>query len=183
MNHDEGIFQQLTAGIRWFHMKICNFNDPDSEVMVLANVFHQHRGYTAHVFLRDALSSMATFLADHPREVLALGFNNLHQSAASSVTQEEITRLAHAVKMTLADDGVALLTEEDLRSTPLSARVASGRRVAIFFKGSAEMLPPDVISSESSLAENWDDSMSSGNLDTAINWLKQDLRDSATRRG
>lgn len=176
VNHDLSIAEQLQAGTRYFHLKVCNFNDPDSAVD-LRHVFNQHRGYTSES-LAVTLATMRNFLQKHPNEFIALGFNNLNQNSSLQVSDVEIRFLSSAVAEAF---GNKLIVGADLHQSTLKELAARNCRVAIFFEGNPETLGTDILPSQVYLSENWDSSMSSGNLTAAQDWLRKDLQQ-ATRR-
>jgi hypothetical protein len=84
INHHNDILQQLQGGIRYFHLKVCWLGMPDqlwqhsNSSMDLTEVYHHHRGFTS-ITVDSILSTVESFLAAHPKEVVALTFNNLDQ--------------------------------------------------------------------------------------------------------
>jgi len=181
VNHDMEILGQLNAGARFFHLKVCNFNRPEALSVDLGKVYHQHRGYTAKS-LNKILETMALFLLENPKEILALGLNNLHQNVSATVTDREISTLSLAVRSAFNAKGVRLIDEQHLRTKSINHLVVNNIRVAVFFKGDASLHANGIIASDSALAENWNDDMASGNLTAAVAWLKKDLVEEASKR-
>jgi len=171
----------LNSGARFFHFKVCNFNDPEAHSIDLRHVFHQHRGYTAKS-LKALLETLTSFLLENSHEMIVLGFNNLHQNTSAIVTDAEISALSLAVRRAFEAKGIHLIDERHLRAESIEQLVRSNRRVAVFFKGDSRLHAKGIIASDSALAENWDDSMASGNLTAAVAWLKKDLLEEASKK-
>lgn len=181
INHRSGIAQQLLEGSRWFHLKICNFNMPDALEPDLGNVFHSHRGYTSPESLSQSLGVMGEFLKKNKKEVLVLGFNNIH-SNFGDVGQTQIVALAAQVLKMLLQFDIGHICRSELKTKTLESLIASNQRVAIFFEGVASELPDGVLASRDLLLEGWDNAMASGNLAASEAWLEDDLKKNAIKQ-
>lgn len=184
INHFGPMAEQLARdGTRFFHLKICNFGEPGDVTMDLSNVRFQHRGYTTRETVASTIDDLKAFLAAHPKEVVVLGFNNLHNSVPGGFHDTDVLALSDAL---VDKAGSSLLvTAEDLWSKTLGELVAAGRRLAIFMGAGYEAskrLPEGIIPSFQFLAEDWDDVMASGDLKGSDTWLVRDLREKATQR-
>lgn len=174
VNQDRGIADQLQAGIRWFHLKVCNFNPPNT--WSLDQVFHQHCGYTSASSLQQTLVTFKSFLAQHPKEIVVIGFNNLHDNAtAPPFPAAAASGLATAVQQELTSAGVSLIDSNSLHQLTLAQLVARNSRFLVFFAAPNNGLPAGVLDSSQALWENWDAAMEDGNLIASQAWLEADM--------
>lgn len=184
INHSEPIAMQLRDhGVRFVHMKICNFGDPGAATMDLDQVVFQHRGYTTKESLSSMLDEMSSFLAAHTKEMIVLGFNNLHNCSPGGFNHIDILALSQALVEKLGRR--SLVTKEELYTQSLSVLIGAGRRVAIFMKGDATVaaqMPVGIIPSIEAFVENWDDVMKSGDIIASAAWLAEDLKVEASKR-
>ena len=174
VNHDAGIGVQLLSGIRFFHLKLCWLRAGTGEALALADVRHQHRGFTADT-AESIVGTMATFLQQHRREVLAIGVNNLNQFGSA-----DKATLAQLMLDAFAAAGISAIGPDRLPTATLAELGVA--RVALFF-GGADELPPSVNPSATTLYERWDDRMESGEPSDAAAWLREDVAQYATTRG
>jgi len=181
VNHKRSFLEQLVDGCRWFHLKICNFNGASESVMDVKNVYHQHRGYTSQHSVWQMLEDVRQFLLSHPYEVIVLSFNNLHNNISKNF---ETLAFVSGLRRYFFTAGVDLITIEEFKTKSLGDLKAAQKRVAVFVQGQADMMPPGFIASNDVLTEDWDGmAMASGDLSAASQWLRDDLRSAATRRG
>jgi ribonuclease I len=175
VNHHVTISDQLLAGIRWFHLKLCWVRSDSGEPLRLGDVRHQHRGFTADT-AESIFGAMASFLGSHRRETVVIGINNLNQFA-----DEDKAALAQLVVDAFAAAGITAVGPDRLSTATLAELAESSARVAIFFKsGAGYTLPAEVNPSAATLYENWDDRMESGDPDDAAAWLLEDVSQYAT---
>ena len=175
VNHASTIGQQLLAGVRFFHLKLCWVRSDSGEALRLSDVRHQHRGFTAAT-AESIVGVMTSFLASHRRETIVLGLNNLNQfdDAAKGTLAQLLVDAFVAV-------GIAAVGPDQLYTSTLAELSESNARVAIFFDdGAGYTLPASVNPSSTTLYENWDDRMESGDPDDAATWLLEDVQRYAT---
>eukprot|EP00439_Symbiodinium_sp_Y106_P012981 s3795_g1.t3 len=174
INHFLPIKAQLLEGVRYLHLKICNFGKP-GDLMDLAAVRFQHRGYTTHETVLSTLHDIRHFLHEHPKEVVLLAFNNLHNNASKVFDKADVNALVAAVEWEL---GEIMISRHDLFNKTLGELVDLNKRIAVFVKGARHA---SHAISELDLAENWAPAMASGNLTLAKDWLLRDLKSEATQ--
>ncbi|CAE7293088.1 unnamed protein product [Symbiodinium necroappetens] len=174
INHFLPIKAQLLEGVRYLHLKICNFGKP-GDLMDLAAVRFQHRGYTTHETVLSTLHDIRHFLHEHPKEVVLLAFNNLHNNASKVFDKADVNALVAAVEWEL---GEIMISRHDLFDKTLGELVDLNKRIAVFVKGARH---DSHAISELDLAENWASAMASGNLTLAKDWLLRDLKSEATQ--
>lgn len=182
VNHDHSLAGQLFHGARFFHLKVCSFAAPGSLRLSLDDVRHQHRGYTTSQTLRGMLTEVSDFLKARPREIVAIGFMNLHWSVQGGGSGADVEALAAAVVAHFRQAGLGMVVGKDLASVTLDNLVAAGRRVAAFFPNRGTPLPPDVIDASLYLREAWDGTMASGDLQASRRWLEQEFVETSAGR-
>lgn len=175
INHDRNISTQLSLGIRFFHLKLCWVDD--SGPLRLSAVRHQHRGFTAataEAIVRD----MASFLIAHPRESVVIGLNNLNGFDAAAKVQ-----LARLIVDAFGEAEIGAVGPASLRTSTLAELGAATppARVVVFMGGGVaqSQLPSGVCASASTMIENWNDEMESGNPEDAAEWLAEDVAQNA----
>jgi len=170
INHFHTIKEQLLLdGVRYLHLKICNFDKTGKSVLDLASITFQHRGYTTRETVKSTLQDVLHFLHAHPREIVILAFNNLHNNASKTFSSSDVEALSAALEMMAGDH---MMNKEDFFGKTLGELVGAGRRLAVFVKGvrsHSRTIPSE------NLVENWDPAMANGNLTAAKAWLVKDL--------
>lgn len=147
----------------------------EGDLMDLAAVRFQHRGYTTHETVLSTLHDIRHFLHEHPKEVVLLAFNNLHNNASKVFDKADVNALVAAVEWEL---GEIMISRHDLFDKTLGELVDLNKRIAVFVKGARH---DSHAISELDLAENWASAMASGNLTLAKDWLLRDLKSEATQ--
>eukprot|EP00913_Durusdinium_trenchii_P024078 g22614.t1 len=132
INHFRPINAQLSEGVRFLHLKICNFGAPGAPTMDLGTVHFQHRGYTTRETVASTLQELRAFLDAHPKEIVILGFNNLHNRASKSFGEMDIAALAVALETSIGPEN--LISREQLYRQTLRELVEANRRIAVFLK-------------------------------------------------
>ena len=125
INHFHPILAQLADGVRFLHLKICNFGPAGT--MDLKAIRFQHRGYTSRETVSSTLLGLLDFLDEHPKEIVILGFNNLHNSGSKSFTEADIAALANALETAI---GTERLISQHHFQQKIGDLVESDRRVA-----------------------------------------------------
>lgn len=183
VNHFLPIAEQLVQdGARYFHLKICNFGQPNSARMNLSRVRFQHRGYTTHETVASMIDGIKDFLSRHPGEIVVLGFNNLHNAESTHFGDADIVALATALVEKIGTS--MLVSKSELYTRTVDELTASGKRIVIFMQGRAAVagrLPVGIIPSIEALTEDWDDVMASGDLEGSKAWLFENLQRHAMR--
>lgn len=175
VNHFHPIRAQLREdGVRFLHLKLCNFGAPGAPTMDLATVRFQHRGYTTRETVASTIQDLREFLHEYSKEIVILGFNNLHNSDSKSFDKADIAALSVALEMAIGAEN--LISHQQLLTQSLGDLVAAGRRLAVFVKGAEP--GSHVIPSQPVLDENWSPVMASGDLAQSARWLLEDLSSS-----
>ena len=155
VNHFDGIPAQLQSGVRFFHLKLCWLRDSTAEAMRLDRVVHQHRGYTA-MSMETLLDQFVDFLNTHPKEILLIGLNNMHQFQSKS----ELERLLDLIMRKVAP--IQLMQPGQLLSSSLEDLIQSNSRIGIF----VDCDHPGAILSPKYFVEDWGPEMHGGNLES-----------------
>ncbi|CAJ1412463.1 unnamed protein product [Effrenium voratum] len=165
-NQKLSISEQLEQGVRWFHLKVCNFVGENSRFgpFNLSEVYHAHGGFTS-VTLESILLDILSFLNTNPKEVAVLGLNDLFEI-------ENLTSFGAAVAQLVEHQSrVQLIRAEDWMQT-LEALQSSNRRLAVFLKDNST---EGILPSDQYLVENWNDEiMASDDFERIKSWLEQD---------
>lgn len=171
VNHHVGVADQLRAGIRWFHLKLCNTAGAEASPS-LEHVYHCHRGYTATT-LASIMRDITQFLDTHPREFVMLGLNNLY-----GFSDGQRAQLGRAVAASLGR--VQLVSVDEMRTSALDSLAAANKRVGVFVSspGDAGLA---VVDSDRHLYENWGPAGDSGDVRAYSDWLVSDIYEYATR--
>lgn len=157
LNQEVPLLWQLEYGVRFFHFKICNFGESGEENIDLHNVFHQHRGYTTHETLADTLADISAFLAENQREIVVLGFNNLHNNGTHIFSDADVLALSNALEEFLHKP--KLISRQELLNSTIASLIEVGKRIVIFMGGGAKntRLPDGVVPSAQVLRESWNE--------------------------
>eukprot|EP00435_Cladocopium_sp_Y103_P009213 s2626_g2.t1 len=175
VNHFHPIRAQLREdGVRFLHLKLCNFGAPGAPTMDLATLRFQHRGYTTRETVASTIEDLQEFLREYPKEIVVLGFNNLHNSGSKSFSKADIAALSVALETAIGEEN--LISHQQLLTQTLGDLVAAGRRLAVFVQGAEP--GSHIIPSQLALDENWSPVMDSGDLAKGALWLLQDLQGS-----
>lgn len=161
VNHFDSIPAQLQSGVRFFHLKLCWLKDAGDPAMTLAQVVHQHRGYTAMSF-DTILDQFVDFLEQHPKEVLLVGLNNMHQFKS----EDELQQLMDMVVRKLLP--MQLIEPKHLLSSSLEELVQSNRRVGVFI----DCDHPGAIKSSKHFVEDWGPEMHGGDLQSKLSQIE-----------
>ncbi|CAJ1345668.1 unnamed protein product [Effrenium voratum] len=172
-NQKLSISEQLEQGVRWFHLKVCNFVGENSRFgpFNLSEVYHAHGGFTS-VTLESILLDILSFLNTHPKEVAVVGLNDLFEI-------ENLTSFGAAVAQLVEhQSSLQLIRAEDWMQT-LEALQSSNRRLAVFLKDNST---EGILPSDQYLVENWNDEiMASDDFERIKSWLEQEMLRSTRR--
>eukprot|EP00438_Fugacium_kawagutii_P017487 Skav217983 [mRNA] locus=scaffold496:462182:469147:- [translate_table: standard] len=183
VNHFQPIKTQLREdGVRFLHLKICNFGVPGAATMDLAAVRFQHRGYTTRETVASTIQDLRDFLEEHPKEIVLLGFNNLHNSGSTSFGPADVAALSMALERAIGS-GNPFLGKPSVVSMP-SAVSTTGGSCSLLFEVFVKDAPPGshIIPSQLVLDEGWSPVMASGDLTGSQEWLLKDLQTSSQGR-
>lgn len=164
INHHHSITEQLEAGIRYFHLKLCWAPSAGHmRTLKLTDVRHSHRGFTS-VTVASILNDMSGFLDTHPKEFLVIGIHNLDGHLKSTHLSHNFTTALHDY---IGSSSNNLISSSELFGSTLSALHTQNKRIAIYRDSDQveNMIPSTLFN------EPWDDSMNSGSLFASTNFL------------
>mmetsp|Transcript_116173 Transcript_116173/g.276100 ORF Transcript_116173/g.276100 Transcript_116173/m.276100 type:complete len:417 (-) Transcript_116173:36-1286(-) len=166
VNQHLGIYDQLAKeGVRFFHLKFCNFVNENDKMgpFDLNHLYHSHGGYTS-MSLASIFEDILRFLDEHPLEFVVVGLNNYWEI-------DNAPELAASVARHLNSTNVSLVRTQDW-SNSLGDLAEENRRLVIFVP---ESQTEGILPSEQYLIENWDgDEMGSDDFDRVKRYLIQD---------
>ncbi|OLP88498.1 PI-PLC X domain-containing protein 1 [Symbiodinium microadriaticum] len=166
VNQHLGIYDQLAKeGVRFFHLKFCNFVNENDKMgpFDLNHLYHSHGGYTS-MSLASVFDDILRFLDEHPLEFVVVGLNNFWEI-------DNAPELAASVARHLNSTNVSLVRSQDW-SNSLGDLAEENRRLVIFVP---ESQTEGILPSEQYLIENWDgDEMGSDDFDRVKRYLIQD---------